>query len=354
MRKTPIYAASVLILAVLLSLAVLPIPWPGLANKAAGDQAGPDEQAAPDRQAVIELREGLVIAPVGQYGRRAFHTDAIELQIATDTWSTPHVGDTIDLADGPRTWHKIKAADDGWFKHDSLKGGYLLCRVQLAEDRIMLLDASGHSVVYINGVIRIGDPYANGLVQLPVQLRAGDNELLFHCRRGKVRARLRPPPGPYFMDKRDMTLPDLIIGETPATDGAILVVNATAKRIGGLEARDGNTGGIILAATSEAGAISRRIVLKEIPPLSLRKLTIGFKGKTAVPEGDVVVNLTLRSTFDDSDFRRFTSRSRCARVGPIRAKCARSGVESTAAYSITRFCPHRDKTPTTQTSPGWS
>ena len=311
MRKTPIYAASFLILAVLLSPAVLPSLRPAFANQAATDQPAPDEQAAPDEraapaeQAVIELREGLVIAPVGQYGRRAFHTDAIELRIVTGTWSTPQVGDTIDLSDGPRTWHNIKAGSDGWFKHDALEGGYLFCSVKVAEDRIMLLDASGHSVVYINGVIRTGDPYANGLVELPVQLHAGDNELLFHCRRGKVRARLRTPPGACFIDNRDTMLPDLIVGEVPRSYGSILVVNASAKRIGGLEGRNGNAGGIILKARSEADVIKRDIVIKEIPPLSLRKSTIGIYGKNAVPEGDVVVDLTLYSSFDTEDHQDF-------------------------------------------------
>ncbi len=329
MRKTPIYAASFLILAVLLSPAVLPSLRPTFANQAATDQAAPDEQA------VIELREGLVIAPVGQYGRRAFHTDAIELRMVTGTWSTPHFGDTIDLSDGPRTWHNIKAGSDGWFKHDALEGGYLFCSVKVAEDRIMLLDASGHSLVYVNGVIRTGDPYANGLVELPVQLRAGDNELLFHCRRGKVRASLRPPPGPYFIDKRDTTLPDLIIGETPKTRGSVLVVNATAKRIGGLEARNGNPGGIILTAKSAAGAIARNIVIKEIPPLSLRKSTIRFNGKAAVPEGNVVVDLILRSTFDDSDvppFHETVVTLRTRRLDQSHKRTFRSRIDGSVQY----------------------
>jgi dienelactone hydrolase len=297
MRTTSINNACFPNPAVFLGTAILPILWPIFCIQAAADEP------ASEGQPVIELRDGLMIDPVGEYGRRAFHTDAIEYRIATGAWSTPHAGDTIELADGPRTWRNIKAADDGWFKHDALNGGYLFCSVTLAEDRIMLLDASGHSVVYVNGEIRTGDPYTNGLVQLPVQLRAGENELLFHCRRGQVRARLSHPPGPYFIDKRDMTLPDLIIGEVPKTSGAILIVNATSERVGGLEVRDGNSGGFVLRATSAAYTSDKSgVVLKEIPPLGVRKITIRLNGETPVTAEDVVVDLKLLSSFPDSDF----------------------------------------------------
>ena len=57
----------------------------------------------------------------------------------------------------------------------------------------MLLEASGHGMVYVNGVLRGGDPYGNGSMRLPVSLRSGRNDLLFLCTRGPIRARLTPP-----------------------------------------------------------------------------------------------------------------------------------------------------------------
>ena len=58
------------------------------------------------------------------------------------------------------------------------------------DDRVMILEASGHSLVYANGEPRAGDPYSHGYVHLPVKLRKGDNEFLFSVGRGTLKARL--------------------------------------------------------------------------------------------------------------------------------------------------------------------
>jgi len=73
-----------------------------------------------------------------------------------------------------------------------LRGGYVYWPVVSPEDKVMLLEAAGHNLAYVNGQIRAGDPYANGYVRLPVQLRAGTNDFLFQCSRGRLRAKLVP------------------------------------------------------------------------------------------------------------------------------------------------------------------
>src|SRR5690606_15536400 len=75
----------------------------------------------------ITLREALVIDRVGQYGRAAVHTDAIESMIVQGSWITPKAGDSIATPDGAQhAWIAVEAGEDGTLRHEALRGGYAL------------------------------------------------------------------------------------------------------------------------------------------------------------------------------------------------------------------------------------
>ncbi len=144
----------------------------------------------------IVVRQALVIEPVGRYGRSAVHTDALEAAIVA--------------------------------------GGYAYVSVEMPHERVMLLEAAGHSMVYVNGQPRAGDPYNTGFVRLPVPLKPGANDLLFRCSRGRLKIQLRAVHDPILLDTRDATTPDLRVGQAVADWAAVVVVNATAEPIGDL------------------------------------------------------------------------------------------------------------------------
>ncbi len=184
-------------------------------------------------QSEIILRDALIIDRVGQYGRSPIHTDAIEEQIVRSTWQPPTDGVTVTLPDGStRSWKKSAAAEDGWLRHDALGGGYAFFNINSNADRTMLLHARGHNCVYINTELRTGDPYNNGYVVLPIQLRKGDNQFLFQCTRGQLWARLTVPDSPITFSTADITLPDAIIGEPLDAWGSVMVINASDKALG--------------------------------------------------------------------------------------------------------------------------
>ena len=92
----------------------------------------------------------------------------------------------------------------------------------------MLLDATGHAAVYVNGELHTGDPYYLGWLRLPVLVHKGENTLLFHLAADQLSARLTKPPGEVFFMSDDRTLPTLVRGETENVLGSVPVVNATA------------------------------------------------------------------------------------------------------------------------------
>jgi len=144
----------------------------------------------------IALREGLVVSSVGRYGRSPTHLDAVEAQIVGGNWKAPNKGVKVTLSDGStRSWDSIKAGADGWFSNSALRGGYASFVVEADAERVMVLEAAGHAMVYFNGEPRAGDVYSHGYVHVPVLLRKGANNLLFHVARGRLKADLVPAKG---------------------------------------------------------------------------------------------------------------------------------------------------------------
>jgi dienelactone hydrolase len=233
----------------------------------------------------IVAHQGLAVGTGGRGGRSPVHTDAIEAEIISGKWQHPAEGDEVSLAGGSsRHWRPIKADNKGWFEDESLQGGYAFVPVAVETNCVMLLEAAGDDLAYVNGEPRAGDPYQYGYVHLPVALHAGTNDLLFRCSRGRLKVTLTPPPAPTTLDLADQTLPDLIVGERADTWGAMVVVNATAESLNGL---------VIRAAI--AGQRPTETPVPNIPPLSARKVGFRLRGKPSVSGDTVPVALTLLS-----------------------------------------------------------
>jgi pimeloyl-ACP methyl ester carboxylesterase len=236
----------------------------------------------------------LVIEPVGRGGRVPIHTDAIEAEIVAGRWSPPNAGDNVCVsAEVERTWQEVTPGEKGWIKHKALRGGYACLSVESDDERIMLLDASGHEMVYVNGEPRVGDTYGTGWTLLPVRLVAGENTFLFRVGRGRVRAKLVEPEGPAVFNERDTTLPDLL-GERAADPeliwGAVPIINATGEPLTDLEVR-----------FSPQGAEPVCTRLPVIPALSARKVGFRMPDRWPAAASSADVRLTLFRVNEDQE-----------------------------------------------------
>lgn len=173
----------------------------------------------------IVIRQGVGMRVPGAR-RSAVHTDPVEHKIVTGTWKAP-----IEGKDG---WAKIEANAQGEFSGAATAGGYIFATVESASNRVAVLEAAGHSFVYVNGTIRTGDPYSHGYTSLPIELKKGKNELLFMCGRGRLTAKIIDPPEPVSIDLRDATTPDIIKGTTGDLWAGVVVRNATKAPLSGL------------------------------------------------------------------------------------------------------------------------
>lgn len=189
-----------------------------------------DQDAA--AQGAVVFKQGLAIGRVMGFGRTALRMDAVESRIIDGTFAPPAAGDKLtDLQGKEAAWQSVSADDGGKFPSASYLGGYLFVEYESANEGVMLLEATSHSAVYANGVPRTGDPYANGIVNLPVPIQAGKNWFLFSSGRGDIAARLVSCKQGVYFDARDLLLPDLLAESAESTWGAVLVVNATDQTV---------------------------------------------------------------------------------------------------------------------------
>jgi predicted esterase len=230
----------------------------------------------------IVLQDALVIGPVGLGRRSAVHTDAIEARIVAGTWSAPREGATIEPPDGEtRTWKAATADEKGWLGVE--RGGYASFEVESDRERAMILHARGHSLVYVNGALRAGDPYNTGYVRLPILLKSGRNELLFRVGRGRLWARLLEPGAPVTLHTGDLTLPDLVRGEAWSVQGGIVVINATAEPLDDLTITAGGN-----------GLPSLESDVPPIAPFTIRKVPFWCGGPVAPDRSECRVRVRLQ------------------------------------------------------------
>jgi len=225
-----------------------------------------------------------MLPSVGRYGRAALHLDPVEAAIVEGRWRAPRASDVVKSYEGKECkWATTTPNADGQFDQRGMQGGYLYCRYECERNVVALLEAAGHGMVYVNGDPRVGDLYSTGYVRLPIALRAGDNELLFHCPRGPVRVRIRAAKAAGILNLGDVTAPDRLIGESEPAWAGIVVVNATTEFVTGWRLE------LEAAGTRSATPVPAML------PLSVRKVAVKLPGNGPFQAGKQSIEVILRA-----------------------------------------------------------
>src|SRR5579872_179952 len=223
--------------------------------------------------------EALVLATAGGGGRTTLPIDPVAVMLA-EKWQAPKAGDKVTTPGGKdRTWTTIPVKNEAVAVPP---GAYAYVPVKSERSQVVILQANGHSMVYVNGEPRAGDVYSTGYVRVPVALREGVNDFLFAGGRGPVNIKLLETKAPYELDGGDLTLPDLRVGAATEYLAAIPVRNCTTETIADL--------GII--ATVDGG----NPLSTAVPPLlptSIRKVLFRISAPALEKAGQAQLQIQL-------------------------------------------------------------
>ncbi|HSV75636.1 MAG TPA: alpha/beta hydrolase-fold protein [Bacteroidales bacterium] len=181
--------------------------------------------------------KGLFLPQSIRPGALAGEQDLVSWLVMNDKFSRPYkdknlqvnfVNDTDIL-----NWEAIQANEEGIFT-GNLRRAWLYTEFESEREMTVLLEASGHSRVIINGMPQEGDHFDNNYTLIPFTLQRGLNKFLFSPGRfARVRARLVIPSQDIMFSNRDMTLPAVLRGERQSQWGAIRVINSSKTTLSG-------------------------------------------------------------------------------------------------------------------------
>lgn len=163
----------------LLSFILLIFGLPGIAQKT-GDIVeifGKEKTISIDEGTIIHVfNTGLALRNGHKSGLIEGYRDIVYWQMATGKFKTPKDGQLAEarFADQPDTtilkWEQVTVDSNGAFS-DKLKNSLLYTAFESPQSTIALLDASGHTRVYINGEPHEGDHYEFGYTLIPFKLK---------------------------------------------------------------------------------------------------------------------------------------------------------------------------------------
>jgi fermentation-respiration switch protein FrsA (DUF1100 family) len=250
----------------------------------------------------VVLTEGLVVKLARGNNGRIISPNAVVASIVTGKWKAPAENDEINSEDKViGVWRKINADSTGWIKDDSLSNAYVYFRFNSDKDDIVLLEAMSHSAVYVNGLLRSGNPYADrdkyeewaprfDYSFIPVKFHKGINELLFECHRGALKVKIHIGKSGLIFDTTDLTTPDLFVNETSDTFGAIPIINATEDFYSNL-----------FIKTWSEGSTPALYPVKQVIPLSILKNRFDIKLPAFQNPGKIKLNMEILKKDDSKE-----------------------------------------------------
>ena len=217
-----------------------------------------------------------------------------------DAWLTgprtdaPKEGEAARGPDGTEVkWERIAPDASGWFPVAAPGERYVAAAIRLDAPSTMILEGMGHDIVLVNGTLRSGNPYQQtdnpepwephfDYSRIPVELKQGENLLIFRYARGRMKARLVPVGKPVAFNMKDLTIPDVIVGVAADTWGGIPVINSTGAALKGYA-----------LVCRVAGGKGETVDVPVIPAVGVRKLPFQIRTDARKEKGTIPVRLEL-------------------------------------------------------------
>lgn len=191
----------------------------------------------------------------------------------------------IDYLGNELIWKAISTDETNTFNNEDLRSSYVYLTYKSNIEKTVLFEASGHTMLVVNGLPHEGDHYDFGWSLIPLKLKKGINVFVLKVGRfPRIRARLIEPQKPIQFTSRDVTMPDILVEETKDYKGAVRIINTTDNWIKNY------------TITSELLGVSKESEVIAIPPLSVLKVPFSIASvSNETVLGTVNLNLQLKN-----------------------------------------------------------
>jgi len=194
-----------------------------------------------------------------------------------DTVLAEAVDGTLEL-DGPGgIWGTLPAGDDGAIPGIRGQLAYVATAVELAPGERLMARLDGIGDVFLNGSRQPGDVYRTGAHRLPLAAQPGRNLVVFRVResRGDPQAALYTTEDELFMNRNDVTRPDLLRGETDVQWIGLPVLNLTDEPVYDVRAE----------VVADDRFAATEIVVPALAPTSVTQVPFRLEPAAPIPEG---------------------------------------------------------------------
>ncbi len=189
----------------------------------------------------------------------------------------------IDFLGNELKWKAISTDETNTFNNEDLKSSYVYLTYKSNSEKIVLFEASGHTMLIVNGLPHEGDHYDFGWNLIPLKLKKGTNVFVLKVGRfPRIRARLIEPEKSIQFTSRDLTIPDILVEETKDYKGAIRLINASNNWIKNY------------TIVSELFVITKESKVISIPPMSVLKVPFSIasvSNETHLGTAELIVKL---------------------------------------------------------------
>ncbi|GHT22095.1 hypothetical protein FACS189419_04110 [Planctomycetales bacterium] len=295
---------------------------------------GKEKIETTEEGSVLHLfKDGLALRGMVNPGFTFNAQDIIGWQYATGNFRSPKAGDEVEAYPVTKrhtdddlhnenenkdwVWTAVETTDKGVIERlqtspalyglmplanergqfDKLRSTYLYTAVDVEEEQKVLLQTTGGTQTYINGILHEGDHYDFGYSLEPIVLKKGLNEFIYVPGRfGSVISKLVKPKQDILFTKRDMTYPNLLTDVTEPYWAAVRVINMTDEPLKGYTIKATLPEGETLSyKIGDILAMSTRKMKYQLPALSAdsrKKYETKFaEGKSNYAKADVKIEL---------------------------------------------------------------